>query len=57
MQTEANSFSVAALDLRRYDVPAGAVCTVRVGCTMTVSAGFVIDGILILEGMLGVSDD
>lgn len=50
-------YSVAALDLRRYDVPAGAECVVRAGIAMRVTVGFVIDGTLILDGKLELRDD
>ena len=50
-------YSVAALELRRYDVPTGAELIVRAGIAMRVTEGFIIDGTLILDGKMELRDD
>ena len=50
-------YSVAALDIRRCDVPAGAELVVRAGIAMRVTEGFIVDGTLILDGKLELRND
>jgi hypothetical protein len=46
---------VLAWGLTRHSVPAGRWCWVEQGCTMTVRAGFSVDGLLVVDGVLMVS--
>lgn len=55
--TTAARFSVAAVNTVRYSVPKGSRCTVQTGIAMVVAAGFRVDGLLILNGLLRVKHD
>lgn len=54
---EPATFSVAAIGLQRYNVPEHGVCTVRDGVEMLVRDGFIIEGMLVLDGLLKVTHD
>lgn len=57
MMATAARFSVAAVNTARYSVPKGSRCTVQSGIAMVVAAGFRVEGLLILNGLLRVKHD